>query len=185
MPESLPRLPPGSRVLELGCGNGKTLGGLISCGFTVSAIDFSRTAAELTRNSSPPSSPVEIVVADVRGIPFRAASFDAVVAYHVLGHMNGEDRRLAASEIRRVLRPGGTACFRDFSTADFRYGKGHITEPGTFTRGNGIATHYFTESETVDLFTGMHCTVMCETRWTLRVRGTDHTRAEIVADFSV
>ena len=44
--------------------------------------------------------------------------------------------------------------FSGFLNRDFRYGQGNETEPGTFLRGNGIQTHYFTGQEVVDLFTG-------------------------------
>src|SRR5207253_1882718 len=43
-------------------------------------------------------------VADAQTVPFARASFDAVIANHMLYHV--PDRAQALSEIRRVLRPG-------------------------------------------------------------------------------
>ena len=45
----LPDLPLRSRVLELGCGNGKTLCAMIQRGWDVTAIDFASRAVALSR----------------------------------------------------------------------------------------------------------------------------------------
>lgn len=45
-------------------------------------------------------------VADVEALPFADASYDVVVANHMLYHV--PDRPRALSELRRVLRPGGS-----------------------------------------------------------------------------
>jgi ubiquinone/menaquinone biosynthesis C-methylase UbiE len=44
-------------------------------------------------------------VIDAQAIPYAGASFDAVVANHMLYHV--QDRPRAFSEIRRALKPGG------------------------------------------------------------------------------
>ena len=45
---------------------------------------------------------------DVRSLPFRASSFDAVMCCYLLELLSQEDIGLTLREIRRVLRPGGT-----------------------------------------------------------------------------
>jgi SAM-dependent methyltransferase len=47
------------------------------------------------------------VHADICALPFRAAEFDAIICNHVLEHV--PDDRAAMLELRRILRPGGTA----------------------------------------------------------------------------
>ena len=47
----LPDLPLRSRVLELGCGNGKTLFAMLQRGWDVTAIDFAPKAVLLCRGS--------------------------------------------------------------------------------------------------------------------------------------
>ncbi|MDD4136960.1 MAG: class I SAM-dependent methyltransferase [Methanoregula sp.] len=183
-PHPLPRLPAGARVLELGCGNGKSLLAMMHYGWLVTAMDFSPRAAFLARATTLQGTEADIAVADGKSIPFRDRSFDAVVACHILGHSEMIDRRRIAGEICRVIRPGGQLWFRDFSTQDFRAGTGRETEPGTRIRGTGILTHYFTDTEVTGLFSGLVPLSVQSDEWTLRVRGEDYHRSEIVVIFN-
>lgn len=51
------------------------------------------------------NSPLAMRKADLTNLPFDENTFDAVLCYHVLEHI--EDDRKAISEIYRVLKPGG------------------------------------------------------------------------------
>jgi SAM-dependent methyltransferase len=179
----LPRLPCSFRILELGCGDGKTAASLVQAGCSVTAIDLSPHAASLCRNTCTDPDRVGILIADSRQTPFRNESFDIVIASHITGHISIDGRRHLASEVLRLLIPGGTMYFRDFSTRDFRYGRGEETETGTFTRKNGITTHYFTNEEVMTLFSGLAVLSLVQHRWEMRVRGMNLPRAEIVAEF--
>ena len=180
----LPELPPGSLVLELGCGNGKTLPALIRKGWNVIAIDSSQKAVTMSRNLVKGSSPSEIMVADACHIPLRDTTFDAVFANHVIGHLQEPDREKIAFEVNRTLKPGGILFFCEFSTEDVRYGKGHATEPSTFMRGTKIITHYFTLQEVNDLFFGLTCKSITLHQWPMRIRGNNLVRSEVIAIFS-
>ena len=180
----LPELPAGSRVLELGCGNGKTLTALIRKGWNVTALDSSQKAVVLSRNLVKGSSPAEIIIADARNIPIKNTTIDAVFAIHVIGHMHEPERREIAFEVIRTLKPGGIVFFCEFSTEDIRFGNGHETEPSTFMRGTKIITHYFTLQETSDLFSGLICKSITLHQWPMRVRGSDLIRSEVIAIFS-
>lgn len=179
----LPRLPGSSRILELGCGDGKTASTLVQAGCSVTAIDFSPLATSMCRKTCTDPDQVRILVADIRRTPFRDESFDIVIASHVTGHLSFSGRRDLAGEVLRLLAPGGTMFFRDFSTGDFRYGRGEETETGTFMRKNGITTHYFTDQELPILFSGLAVRSVVQHRWVMQVRGIDLPRAEIVAEF--
>ena len=48
-----------------------------------------------------------IETADVRKLPFEAASFDAVVSAYVIDHLNREGIGQSLSEAARVVKPGG------------------------------------------------------------------------------
>ena len=178
----LPVLPQGSRVLELGCGNGKTLSAMIGRNWNVTAIDFSSCAAGMSRMSGT-FQKAEVCVADARYLPFVPEMFDAVFAFHILSHLDKTDRTRAVKEAVRVLKTGGILYFSGFSTEDFRSGKGSAVEQGTVKRGSGICTHYFAEPETQELFSNLTLETITTERWFLRVRGQDFPRAEVQAAF--
>lgn len=180
---SLPNLPARSRVLELGCGNGKVMAGLSGRDCDVVGLDFSCAAVTAARSHLPCSWPGNVVLADARILPFTPRSFDVVIARHVIGHLTRSGREQLAREIERVLRKGGTLHFSGFSCDDFRYNQGTPLEEGTFMRGNGISTHYFSADDARALFTSLSCESLDDSRWILRIRGKDHVRSEIQATF--
>jgi SAM-dependent methyltransferase len=84
------------RVLEVGCGNGGYLSLVEAVGLDVS-IGMIRAARE--RATGP------LICGDAQQLPFRDASFDAVLAPHMLYHV--ADREAAIRELRRVLTAAG------------------------------------------------------------------------------
>lgn len=93
------------RVLDVGCGNGVYLAELsrrehrgVVCG-----MDLSPGMLMAARSRSAAS----LLVGDAQRLPFADATFDCVLAMHMLYHV--PDRDHAISEIRRVLRPDGVA----------------------------------------------------------------------------
>jgi MPBQ/MSBQ methyltransferase len=180
----LPELPAGSRVLELGCGNGKTLSALIRKEWNVTTLDSSQKAVTMSRNLVKRSSPADIMIADACHLPLRDTTFDAVFAIHVIGHMHEPERKKIALEVTRTLKPGGIVFFCEFSTEDVRFGKGHTTEISTFMRGTKIITHYFTLQEASDLFSGLICKSITLHQWLMKIRGNNLVRSEVIAIFS-
>jgi SAM-dependent methyltransferase len=175
----LPVLPEGSCVLELGCGDGKTLSAL-SGGWSVVGLDVSPQALRLASRARADAS---LIQADTGCLPLQEKSFDAVFAFHVAGHLLADGRRALVREAARVLLPGGRLFFRDFCDQDMRSGQGEEVEAGTFRRGSGILTHYFTEKEVVELFCDLHIVSISTHCWKMRVKGEDLLRAEVEAVF--
>jgi SAM-dependent methyltransferase len=171
------------RVLEVGCGDGKNLGALAARGVQVTAFDLSSSAISLAQVQVRQGLRADLLVADGRSLPFRAGSFDAVILYHVAGHLRAGDRAVLAAACRDVIRSGGDLFFRGFSCEDLRAGKGTRIEEDTYLRGNGIITHYFKEEEVVSLFSGMIPGFVSTHRWTMQVRGEPLVRAEVLAAF--
>jgi ubiquinone/menaquinone biosynthesis C-methylase UbiE len=182
-PAPLPDLPDGSRILELGCGNGSTLAALAGSPWDVVAIDFSKEAVKISRKNIGRNHQSGILVADARCLPFRSGMFDAVIAFHVAGHMLQPDRRRIAEESTRVLKKGGQLLFREFSADDLRAGAGTLVEDGTHLRGRGIYAHYFTEEEVLKLFSGLTPLALRTDYRLMKVRGKGLVRAEIYAVF--
>jgi MPBQ/MSBQ methyltransferase len=182
-PVHLPELPVGTMVLELGCGNGKSLQAMETKGWSIVALDYSSSALIMCRERYRPAPAIQLVRADARSLPLRDNTFDVSFVTHVAGHLLFRERVFLANEIARVTRPGGTLYFRDFGTGDFRCGKGMGIENHTFQRGSGAITHYFTVDELGGLFSGFRKLTIYPDRWSMRIRGRIYQREEIVGKF--
>ena len=175
--KDLPALPDGSMVLEMGCGDGKTLS-IMPASWRIAAVDISFQALLLARQARPDAG---LLLADVCRLPFQSESFDAALAFHVAGHLFLDQRLALAKEAARVLRPGGRLFFRDFSREDMRMGQGEEVEEATFRRGSGIITHYFREDEVAAMFSGLEMDLIRTQRWSMRIRGEKLLRSEVEA----
>ena len=121
-----------SRILELGCGDGSLWQrnmDRIPEHWDITLTDFSEGMLQdakdrLTEDGSPRS--FRFMQADVRAIPFPDGSFDAVLANHMLYHVN--NRHEALQEIYRVLKPGG----RFYAST---IGRNHLREMKELLRG--------------------------------------------------
>jgi SAM-dependent methyltransferase len=92
------------RALDFGCGTG-ALDALIAPKLgAVTGIDVSNGLLEVAAAENPG---VEYRHYDGGVIPYPDASFDLAFASCVLHHIDPADRARAASELARVLRPGG------------------------------------------------------------------------------
>lgn len=102
-------LPPSARVLELGCGPGwfwRENRDRIPGGWALTLTDFSRGMLDEARaNLSALERALHFECVDAQALPFADASYDAVVAHHMLYHV--PDRARALREIARVLAPAG------------------------------------------------------------------------------
>jgi ubiquinone/menaquinone biosynthesis C-methylase UbiE len=101
-------LPEHAPVLELGCGPGRLWAEnleRIPAGWQITLTDFSPGMLEEARRNLAGARPFAFEVADAQAIPFGDATFDGVIANHMLYHVPDLPRVLA--EIRRVLKPDG------------------------------------------------------------------------------
>ncbi|MFB6888518.1 methyltransferase domain-containing protein [Kitasatospora sp. NPDC056327] len=103
--------PPGSRVLEAGCGVGAQTVHLLTSGPDVllTAADISADSLALARArvaAHAPGARVDWHHGDLHRLPFPDDSFDHLFVCFVLEHLADPAAALAA--LRRVLRPGGS-----------------------------------------------------------------------------
>jgi SAM-dependent methyltransferase len=100
-------LRPPARVLDLGCGAGVLLEGLVESGFTVTGIEPSGDMLTLarTRVARFSESQYRLINASCESMPCADSEFDAILCMGVFGYIDDVDGALA--EIRRVLKPGG------------------------------------------------------------------------------
>src|SRR5436190_6144262 len=94
----------GKRVLDAGCGVGYGSSMLAEAGSAeVVGVDVAEAVLEVARMRMPAN--VELRTGDVRKLAFDDASFDVVVCFEVIEHIDRRDAMLG--ELRRVLAPGG------------------------------------------------------------------------------
>jgi SAM-dependent methyltransferase len=98
----LRRLPNPGLALDIGAAGGGNTRVLRQFGWRPMALEYAPTAAAFARERG-----LDVLRADAREMPLRTGSLDLVTAFDVLEHI--EEDYLAAAEITRVLRPGGTA----------------------------------------------------------------------------
>ena len=147
--------PTGGRILEVGCGNGKTALALYKKGFSVTGVDLSGSAVEMCRELLPDSG--EFIRASVTDLPFDDGTFDGAAAFHVLEHLTDDEMRLADRELFRALRPGSHLLVRCFAKGDMRSEKGERIDDSSFIRGNGILYHYYDESGLMEAMQQLEC----------------------------
>jgi ubiquinone/menaquinone biosynthesis C-methylase UbiE len=101
-------LPPGARVVDVGCGPGELSSRLAAAmpGATVIGVDVLESSVALARERHAALAPrLSFAQGDAYALAFPDAAFDLVVCRHVLQSIPHADRVVA--ELRRVARPGG------------------------------------------------------------------------------
>lgn len=91
---------PPRRVLEIGCGYGAMLSALAAAGHRTTGMEPSQKAAAFCRRNG-----LAMVIGRFPDVPFRAGSFDMVVARHVIEHVS--DPRGFVNGLVQLAEPGG------------------------------------------------------------------------------
>jgi SAM-dependent methyltransferase len=98
----LRRLPATGQALDIGAAGGGNTRVLQEHGWRALALEYSDSVADVAVARG-----ISAIRADARDLPLRSGSCELVTAFDILEHIH-EDY-LVASEIFRVLKPGGTA----------------------------------------------------------------------------
>lgn len=97
-------IPPGARVLDVGCGTGRWVRRYRENGFRAAGIDGQYGMLERARAQR---TEAPLLAGDACHLPFADAAFDAVTDITVVQHIPASLQRQALGEMLRVLRPGG------------------------------------------------------------------------------
>jgi SAM-dependent methyltransferase len=97
-------VPPASKILDVGCGTGETAAQLLRRGYEVWGLDVAEPMIAYARRRCGSK---QFQVGDIRNMPFRDNTFDAVVCLGVIEYVETDERALR--EMWRVLKPGGRA----------------------------------------------------------------------------
>lgn len=113
------------RALDIGAAGGGNTRVLRAHGWRPLALEYSAEGAGVARERG-----LDVIRADARHLPVPSAGLDLVVAFDILEHF--DEDHLAAAEIRRVLRPDGTALIA--VPADMRLWSAHDVAVGHVRR---------------------------------------------------
>ncbi|MEV7625699.1 class I SAM-dependent methyltransferase [Actinoplanes sp. NPDC089786] len=108
----------GARVLDVAAGTGNASLAAARCGCDVLATDYVPALLDrATDRAMAERLPLSIQEADAEALPFGDGEFDAVLS--VVGVMFAPHQEVAAAELARVCRPGGTVALANWAPDGF------------------------------------------------------------------
>lgn len=127
-----------SEVLEVGCGLGTDAVNFARRGAHYTGVDLTEASIELVRNRFEIEGlTANLKVADAEALPFADDAFDLVYSHGVLHHT--PDTQRAIDEVRRVLKPGGSAMVMLYHKNSYNYRVNIMTLPRIGIRMLGFA----------------------------------------------
>src|SRR5690349_18375077 len=113
--------PPGSHVLEPGCGTGQQTAALLAAspGIRITAIDVDPEQLARAAAAVPSGAPVALVAGDLLGAPLAPQSFDHAFVCFLLEHL--VDPAAALAVLRRVVKPGGRVVVIEGDHGSYRF----------------------------------------------------------------
>jgi len=111
----------GLRILDVGCGSGGQLRRLTDFGAQPEScfgVDLFRPSLSAARRQNPN---IAFIEGSAAGLPFTSGQFDLVFQFTVFTSvLDARIRQAMASEIHRVLRPGGYFIWYDFLYSNYK-----------------------------------------------------------------
>ena len=126
-------IPAGAHVLDVACGTGNTAIPLAQRGCIVTGVDIApNLLVQARERAASEGLTIAFDEGDAEQLPYADASFDAVTT--MFGAMFAPRPELVASELARVLKPGGLLAMANWNPASFsgdmfRLGSKHVPPP--------------------------------------------------------
>ncbi|UHS61325.1 methyltransferase domain-containing protein [Agrobacterium vaccinii] len=122
-------IPEGSRVLDIGCGNGdlsRLMARIVGPDGVVVAIDSSEYALQLARNkeSETDAAPIDYRFVDLASDLPDLGRFDVIVGRRVLMYL--PDASSTLSRLVALGKPGGILAFQEHARGNFPFGLGDV-----------------------------------------------------------
>ena len=102
------RFAAGKRVLDVACGEGYGSALLCDVANTVVGVDIDAATIAHAAKTYADRAALRFVRGSVAALPFAPASFDAIVSFETVEHIDGPAQQSMVAEFARVLAPGGT-----------------------------------------------------------------------------
>jgi 2-polyprenyl-3-methyl-5-hydroxy-6-metoxy-1,4-benzoquinol methylase len=126
-------IPAGARVLDVACGTGNLAIPLARGGAVVTGVDIAPNLLVQARERAAAEGVTAVFdEGDAEDLPYADGSFDVVVT--MFGAMFAPRPDVVASELARVLKPGGLLAMANWNPASFtgkmfKVGSGHVPPP--------------------------------------------------------
>ena len=164
------RLPPGARILDAPCGEGRMARELAAMGFRLTGVDLSAEFLAAARTKAKQRGlAVEFEPADVRSLRFMEEFEGAICWGNSFGYFDDAGNAALLSSLERALKPGGRLVLDASSNAESRFpnfrerewmkvGDILFLEENEFDHAQGrVITHYtFVRDGKAELRTGWH-----------------------------
>ncbi|MGK9118307.1 class I SAM-dependent methyltransferase [Olivibacter jilunii] len=106
-----------SKCLDIGSGGGNDAIFMAQCGYEVTGLDISNTALEISAQRARKSNvKLNWVHDDILSAPFSGEYFDFISDRGCFHHISDEQRPAYATQILRILKPGGKLLLRGSSS---------------------------------------------------------------------
>lgn len=111
-----------AKILEIGCGNCRNLIPFEYNDFDCYGIDFSEEMLKYAMEYGKKHKlKIKLKQAYATSLPFETNYFDYILCISVLHNLNREDRMKALREIKRVLKPNGTALIAVWNKLQWKF----------------------------------------------------------------